>query len=58
MDNQAAFIQLKGLYQKGESNSGTQINNITIARNPNMEDTQTQVGFVQLEQTHNKIKSV
>lgn len=58
MDNQAAFIQLKALYQKGESNSGTQINNITIARNPNMEDTQTQVGFVQLEQTHNKIKSV
>lgn len=60
MDDQAVFIQLKALYKKEEkkSSSGTQINNVTIARNPKTEDTQTHVGFVQLEQTHSKIKCV
>lgn len=54
MNNQAVFIQLKALYQKkiiNKSNSGTQINDITIARDPKMEDTQTHEGFMQLEQT-------
>lgn len=55
MNNQAVFIQLKAFYQKkkkiNKSNSGTQINDITIARDPKMEDTQTHEGFVQLEQT-------